>query len=79
MSRRSFHCLLRCCFILALPLFCRFAPAHAQVATPASVLGHNPGDDFYLADYDDALRYFHALAASSDRVKTCKVGKSTRG
>src|SRR5271165_4116879 len=56
-----------------------FVTAAAQVPTPVSVLGHNPGDDFYLADYDDAIRYFHALAASSDRIKMFKVGKSTRG
>jgi hypothetical protein len=56
-----------------------FATATAQVPTPVSVLGRNPGDDFYLADYDDAIRYFHALAASSDRIKMFKVGKSTRG
>jgi len=51
----------------------------AQVPTPASVLGHTPGDDFYLADYSDTIRYFHALAASSDRIKMFTVGKSTRG
>src|SRR5271165_6093839 len=53
--------------------------AFAQVPTPASVLGHTPGDDFYLADYSDTIRYFHALAASSDRIKMFTVGKSTRG
>ena len=63
-------------FLLAAPLF---VTATAQIPTPVSVLGHNPGDDFYLADYDDAIRYFHALAASSDRIKMFKVGKSTRG
>jgi len=63
-------------FLLAVPLF---VTATAQIPTPISVLGHNPGDDFYLADYDDAIRYFHALAASSDRIKMFKVGKSTRG
>jgi hypothetical protein len=51
----------------------------AQIPTPASVLGHTPGDDFYLADYGDTIRYFHALAASSDRIKMFTVGKSTRG
>src|SRR5271168_2508908 len=56
-----------------------FVTAGAQVPTPVSVLGHNPGDDFYLADYDDAIKYFHALAASSDRIKMFKVGKSTHG
>jgi hypothetical protein len=49
------------------------------VPTPISVLGHNPGDDFYLADYEDTVRYFHALAAASDRIKLFTVGKTTRG
>jgi hypothetical protein len=52
----------------------------AEVPTPISVLGHNPGDDFYLADYEDTVRYFHALAAAApDRMKMFTVGKSTRG
>jgi hypothetical protein len=53
--------------------------AHAQIPTPASVLGHTPGEDFYLADYEDTVRYFHALAAASDRMKMFTVGKSTEG
>jgi Zinc carboxypeptidase len=64
-------------------LFCLLAVAScmavAQVPSPASVLGHTPGEDFYLADYSDTIRYFHALAASSDRIKMFTVGKSTRG
>src|ERR1700728_1494412 len=51
----------------------------AQIPTPVSVLGHTPGDDFYLASYEDAIKYFHALAASSDRMKMFTVGKSTQG
>ena len=52
----------------------------AQVPTPASVLGHTPGDDFYLADYEDTLKYFHALAAAApDRMKMFTVGKTTEG
>jgi hypothetical protein len=43
------------------------------------VLGHTPGDDYYLANYEDAIRYFHELAAHSDRVKMFMVGKSTEG
>ncbi|MGH9482820.1 MAG: M14 family zinc carboxypeptidase, partial [Terriglobales bacterium] len=44
-----------------------------------SVLGHTPGDDFYLASYDDALGYFKRLAAASNRVKLYPVGQTTRG
>jgi hypothetical protein len=68
----------RCLCLLACPLFPSLA-IHAQIPTPASVLGHTPGDDFYLADYADTIRYFHALASASDRIKMFTVGKSTRG
>ncbi len=55
-------------------------PAAAQtVPTPESVLGHKPGDDFYLASYDESREYFHRLAASSNRIKLISVGKTTRG
>jgi len=74
----SFFKLMRLvCFFLLLSL--ARSIVSAQVPTPASVLGHTPGEDFYLADYSDTVRYFHALAAASDRVKMFTVGKSTRG
>ncbi len=62
-------CLL---FVLALT-------AYGAVPTPESVLGHKPGDDFYLATYDDALGYFQKVAASSDRIKMVKVGQTSEG
>jgi hypothetical protein len=43
------------------------------------VLGHTPGDDFYLANYEEAVKYFHVLAASTDRMKMFTVGKTTQG
>src|SRR5580692_12302083 len=51
----------------------------AQPPTPESVLGHKPGDDFYLASYDESLAYFQKLAASTDKLKLVKVGKTTQG
>lgn len=51
----------------------------AQVPPPESVLGRKPGDDFYLASYDESLAYFRKLAASTDRMKLVPVGKTTRG
>jgi hypothetical protein len=53
--------------------------ALAQVPAPESVLGHKPGDDFFLATYDESLSYFKKLAQSSDRIKLAPVGKTTRG
>lgn len=49
------------------------------VPTPLSVLGRQPGDDFYLASYDESRDYFHKLAEHSDRVKLITVGKTSRG
>jgi hypothetical protein len=51
----------------------------AQVPTPESVLGHKPGDDFFLATYEESLGYFQKLAASSDKIKLFKVGKTSEG
>jgi len=70
------------CFVWAIAMCFAFAACrcHAQVPTPISVLGHNPGDDFYLADYEDTIKYFHALAAAApDRMKMFTVGKSSEG
>jgi hypothetical protein len=76
---RSPLCHVRALIVATLLLPIAFLAAAARVPTPISVLGHNPGDDFYLADYDDAIRYFHALAASSNRIKMFSVGKTTMG
>ncbi len=65
----------RVCFIVL-----GAAALRAQtVPTPESVLGHKPGDDFYLASYDESRDYFRKLAASSNRIKLISVGKTTRG
>lgn len=50
-----------------------------NVPTPESVLGHHPGDDFYLANYDESREYFHKLASRSNRIKLISVGRTTRG
>jgi hypothetical protein len=61
--------------VLLLPL----CAALAQVPTPESVLGHKPGDDFFLASYDESLAYFRKLAQATDKLKLVRVGKTTRG
>jgi Zinc carboxypeptidase len=62
-----------------LPALVLTAALSAQVPTPESVLGHKPGDDFYLATYDESLAYFQKLAASTDKLKLARAGKTTRG
>jgi len=55
------------------------APALADVPTPKAVLGHDVGEDYYLANYEDSIRYFQALAKASDRIKLFETGKTTHG
>ncbi len=77
---------MRAKIILLAPVVAIFAwllwagSAVAQtVPTPESVLGHKPGDDFYLASYSETRDYLHKLAATSNRIKIINVGKTTRG
>src|SRR5205823_14811662 len=60
-------------------LLCAGVSFAQSVPTPESVLGHKPGDDFYLANYDESRDYFRKLAAASNRIKLINVGKTTRG
>src|SRR5499427_8272846 len=70
-----------CAGILAalLPLVGAGSARAQAVPTPESVLGHKPGDDFYLASYDESRDYFRKLAASSDRIRLISIGRTTRG
>ena len=69
-----------CCLVACLAFIAPHQAAAQEIPTPVSVLGHTPGDDFYLADYEDTIKYFHALAAAApDRMKMFTVGKSTEG
>src|SRR5215472_11176673 len=51
----------------------------SNVPTPQTVLGHQPGDDFYLANYDESREYLRKLTYSSKRIKLINVRKTTRG
>ncbi len=71
---------MRLCGLLALLASTLAAfTLRAQVPSPASVLGHTPGDDYYLATYEDEVHYLHELAAHSDRIRMITVGKSSEG
>src|SRR5881409_1306467 len=50
-----------------------------RVPTPKSVLGFEPGEDRRLADWPALLRYYQALAKTSDRVRYRELGKTTLG
>ena len=52
----------------------------SAIPTPESVLGFQPGADYKLANYEQALAYFQKVAAAApDRVKLVEAGKSSQG
>src|SRR5207302_1957273 len=55
------------------------APVVTRVPTPKAILGFDPGDDRKLADWPVLLRYYQALAQTSDRVRYRELGKTTLG
>ena len=56
-----------------------WAPAFAQVPTPAEIIGFAPGEDYKLAHYGPIAAYYEALAALTDRMVLEQIGESTRG
>ena len=52
----------------------------AHITPPKEALGgHEPGDDYFLANYDQTTAYWKRLAAESDRMKLVSLGKSVEG
>jgi len=72
---RSFTSLLTFSSLFLLPTLLN----GQAVPTPESVLGFQPGADFHLATYEQALEYFQRLDAASDRVQLVEVGKTSFG
>jgi hypothetical protein len=54
-------------------------PKSGTVPSPKDVLGHHIGLPKKLTYYEDILRYYKALAASSPRVKIVDIGKTDEG
>ncbi|MEP6766937.1 MAG: M14 family zinc carboxypeptidase, partial [Gemmatimonadaceae bacterium] len=74
--------LLRNALVVSSLLGIAQSPVEAQraaIPTPESILGFAVGADFKLATYDESMKYFSALAASSNRVKLIDVGKTATG
>jgi hypothetical protein len=63
-------------FLLALPAL---LPAQQRVQSPKEFLGHEIGEDHWLCNYQDLLRWFRAVEKQSDRVKVVEIGKSGYG
>lgn len=73
--------LIRVIFIIVcfLALASQMRAFAQSIPTPESALGHKPGDDFYLATYDESLDYFKKLDAATDKLQLLNVGKTSEG
>jgi len=51
-----------------------------HITSPKEALnGSEPGDDYFLANYDQTTAYWKKLATESDRLKLVSLGKSVEG
>jgi hypothetical protein len=56
------------------------APATARkITSPKEEFGHNLGDDYFLANYQQLLGYWQKLEKESDRMKLVEMGKTEEG
>jgi Zinc carboxypeptidase len=63
-----------------LPLvFAAAAQAQGHITTPKEQFGHNIGDDYFLATYDQFVDYWHKIDKESNRMQVIEMGKSSEG
>jgi hypothetical protein len=60
----------------------RQAPTQAPtqttaVTTPMQAFGHNLGDNYYLANYQQASAYWQTLARESNRIQVVEIGRTS--
>src|SRR3954471_15450250 len=65
----------------ALPLVFSAAVVQAQshITSPKEFLGHNIGDDYWLATYDQFQAFLHKIDDESNRMRVIEIGKSGEG
>jgi len=51
----------------------------STVTSPTKAWGHDIGDDYFLADYQQLIGYWHTLEKESPRVHIVDIGKSSEG
>lgn len=66
---------------LALPAYASAAPMAdaAAITTPKQALGHDLGEDYFLASYRQLQTYWKTLDAQSDRAQLVEIGKTSEG
>ena len=55
------------------------SPRQGSITAPSEFFPTEPGQDYYLANYDAYAAYLQKLATQSDRMKLIEIGKSAEG
>src|SRR4051812_17517092 len=55
------------------------ATGQTHITTPKEELGHNFGDDYFLANYQQISGYWQKLAKESNRMRLVDMGKTAEG
>ncbi|HEU4879506.1 MAG TPA: M14 metallopeptidase family protein, partial [Gemmatimonadaceae bacterium] len=57
------------------------APAAAQsrITSPLQEFGHSIGEDYFLANYQQLVKYWEKLDSQSDRMKLVRIGTTAEG
>jgi hypothetical protein len=53
--------------------------AQSRATSPKEFFGHNIGDDYWLANYDQFTAYWQKLDAESDRMRVVEIGRTAEG
>ena len=55
------------------------ATAQSRITSPLQEFGHNIGEDYFLANYQQLLKYFEKLDRQSDRMQLVRIGTTAEG
>lgn len=55
------------------------ASAQKKITSPVQEFGHNIGDDYFLVNYQQMLKYWQKLDRESDRMRLVRIGTSAEG
>src|SRR5262245_35263665 len=53
--------------------------AAGHITSPKEEWGHNVGDDYFLANYQQLIAYWNKLAKESNRIHISEIGKTAEG
>jgi hypothetical protein len=53
--------------------------AQSRITSPLQEFGHSIGDDYFLANYQQLVKYWDKLDRQSDRMKVVRIGTSAEG